>query len=137
MLVDASVALKWFLDEDDSDRARRLIGSNELVALDLVLAETANALWKALRRGVIDQEVYRAALATLPTPFARIHSIEPLIEQAGSIAAEFDHPVYDCIYLAATLLLDETLVTADLRLIAKLANSRFAPNCISLADVGN
>ena len=51
LVVDASVALKWFVDEDGSDRAVALLDGDEpLIAPDLVVAEVCNAAWKSLRR---------------------------------------------------------------------------------------
>ena len=50
-IVDASVVLKWFLREPDSAAAdvlleRFLNDEVELLAPDLILVETASALWK-------------------------------------------------------------------------------------------
>ena len=52
LIVDASVAVKWFVEEPDSDRARQLeFADEDLIAPDLALAEVGNALWKkAVRR---------------------------------------------------------------------------------------
>jgi predicted nucleic acid-binding protein len=133
MLVDASVALKWFLEEDDSEQARALISSYSLAAPEIVLPETANGLWKAYSRQIIDSETYRAALAILPGAFDRIHSTEPLVQQAGLLAAELDHPIYDCLYLVSTLMMDEELITADKRLLEKVAGTRFEGVCHSLS----
>jgi predicted nucleic acid-binding protein len=44
-VVDASVALKWALEEPGSDRAR-LLSSARLEAPDLLPIECANVLWK-------------------------------------------------------------------------------------------
>ena len=52
LVVDASVALKWFLDEPDSGLARGLItGGDELVAPGFLLLEAGNSLWLAQGRG--------------------------------------------------------------------------------------
>ena len=53
-VVDASVVLKWFLPEPDSAAADFLLeqflnDEVELIAPDLILLETANALWKRVR----------------------------------------------------------------------------------------
>ncbi|MFH0341407.1 MAG: type II toxin-antitoxin system VapC family toxin [Chromatiales bacterium] len=43
IVVDASVACKWYLDEPDCDAARALVtAKTELIAPDLILAEFAN-----------------------------------------------------------------------------------------------
>jgi len=74
-VVDASVVLKWFLPEPDSAAADSLLeqflnDEVEFIAPDLILLETANALWKRvrLRREISADEashVYRDLL-TLP-----------------------------------------------------------------------
>lgn len=47
LIVDASVAVKWFSEEEQSDLAETLLASMELlIAPDLVIAEIGNALWK-------------------------------------------------------------------------------------------
>jgi predicted nucleic acid-binding protein len=52
LVIDASVALKWFIDEDGSDRAAALLDGKELlIAPDLIVAEVCNAGWKAVRAG--------------------------------------------------------------------------------------
>lgn len=43
-VVDASVAVKWFIEDNDSARARQLLAGDEaLIAPDLVIAEVCNA----------------------------------------------------------------------------------------------
>jgi predicted nucleic acid-binding protein len=50
IVVDASVAVKWFVKEDGHEAALGLLAHAHLSAPDLVFAETANVLWKKLRR---------------------------------------------------------------------------------------
>ena len=46
-VVDASVVVKWFVPEIHSDAARRLLTlPHQYLAPDLLLAETANTIWK-------------------------------------------------------------------------------------------
>ena len=52
IVVDSSVALKWVLDEPESDAATALKGK-ELIAPGFWLAEAANALWRHARLGQI------------------------------------------------------------------------------------
>lgn len=53
-LVDASVALKWVLEEPETDLSRRLIGHANVAAPDFLLLECANVLTRQVRRGVMD-----------------------------------------------------------------------------------
>jgi predicted nucleic acid-binding protein len=117
IVVDASVALKWVLDEPGSEAAVAL-RDHELVAPTLWLAEAANALWRHARIGEISNdeaiayfaELLKAPVASLP--------IEPQLEPALKLAMEIGHPIYDCIYLALALRHQTHVVTANRRFAA-------------------
>src|SRR4029079_12620902 len=100
LIVDASVAMKWFADEPGSDQARGFLDQGGLVAPTLILAEMANAFWKRIRRGVSTLEQALAALERLPTVLAALEPIEPLRADAMVLSAQADHAAYDCFYLA-------------------------------------
>jgi predicted nucleic acid-binding protein len=52
LIVDASVAIKWFIDEPGSDAARRLWrNESDLLAPDLIIPEVCNAAWRKVRLG--------------------------------------------------------------------------------------
>ena len=54
LVVDASVACKWFVAESGSDAAAALLaGDQMLLAPDLIVPEVCNAAWSKLRRGEI------------------------------------------------------------------------------------
>ena len=53
-VVDASVALRWFVEAPGSAAAAQLLSGRErLIAPDLIVAEVANAAWKLARAGEI------------------------------------------------------------------------------------
>ncbi|MGH6916162.1 MAG: type II toxin-antitoxin system VapC family toxin, partial [Geminicoccaceae bacterium] len=101
VVVDASVAIKWFIQEPDRAAARRLLEPDKrLVAPELLVAEVANAIWKRVMAGEGDARQAPLTAASLPRFFARLVSLAPLAARALEIAAELRHPVYDCFYLA-------------------------------------
>ena len=55
IVIDASVAVKWVLDEPRSDAALAL-RNEQLAAPALWLAEAANALWRHVRVGELTAE---------------------------------------------------------------------------------
>lgn len=115
LVVDSSVAAKWFLREPGTEEAEGLLaGSAPLVAPDLVLAEVANALWKNARRG--GAERFAPALRRLPGLFARLFPMTGLEQDAFDLALRRNHPVYDCFYVALARRERAPLVTADARL---------------------
>ena len=136
MLIDASVALKLFLGEDDSSAAQHLLEQAILEAPDLILAEVANGLWKAHRRGTLSAELYARDVAKLVEIFETFHSMATLTARAAEIAQRLDHPVYDCIYLACAERMESPLVTANRRLLQAVSGSPWATLCRSLSDIG-
>ena len=54
IVVDASVALKWVLEEPGSDAAEELL-EKDLAAPSLWLLEAGNALWRRAFRGELTQ----------------------------------------------------------------------------------
>jgi predicted nucleic acid-binding protein len=135
MVVDASVALKWYLDEDDSEQALALLVSDErLIAPDLIVAELCNGAWRLIRRGELREEQLGIIARRAPDAFAALRSSAELAARAAAIALELDHPVYDCFYLALGEAENAPLVSADRRLIARTRETAFAPRCILLAE---
>jgi predicted nucleic acid-binding protein len=117
-IVDASVALKWVLEEDGSDRARALLESEILVAPDLLWLECANVLWVKVRRGVLDVDEAKAAMhAMVAAPVQRVGGPD-LVVQAQSIGVALNQSIYDCFYLAVAFSLRCAMVTADHRFAA-------------------
>jgi predicted nucleic acid-binding protein len=114
VVIDASVALKWVLDEPGGEAADALL-NEELVAPALWLLEAANALWRRTRRGELTAVEARERLAELfNAPVAAI-AIERDLAAAADLADLLDHPVYDCLYLAAAIREEAFVVTADIR----------------------
>ncbi|MFZ0731692.1 MAG: type II toxin-antitoxin system VapC family toxin [Candidatus Sulfotelmatobacter sp.] len=127
-VVDASVALKWFLPED-SDAAEALLikflsGKVNLYAPDLLLVEAGSALW---RRCVVRDELTSAEvrsiyrdLLTLPLNF---QPSERVSAAAFSLALTHRHSVYDSVYCALALEMDCEFITADQALVTKLSRA--------------
>jgi predicted nucleic acid-binding protein len=116
-VVDASVAIKWVVDERGSDLAARLTQA-ELLAPALLLAECSNALWRRVRLGLMRPAEAAERLAALQSAPVALRADDELTPAALEIALRLDHPIYDCLYLA--LAEDGVpLVTADRRLLEK------------------
>ena len=66
-VVDASVAVKWLVVEEDTDVAQQLAtGELDLHAPRLMASEVANALWSKARAGEIECRTARVILANVP-----------------------------------------------------------------------
>ncbi len=134
LVVDASVALKWFVNEDGSDRAVSLLKADRpVIAPDLLLAEVCNAAWKSLRRREIDPAQLDQIAIDVAVPFQRLIPLDRLLRRAVTIAGELDHPVYDCLYLALAEAEDAPLITADRRLLKIVRGTSLADRVTLLA----
>ena len=116
--MDASVAIKWLLPEQDQPRAlhiRSLYSEGVLTAIapGLIVAEIGNVLWKYVTRGLLTgPEAERA--------FLRFHKDAPLLRDspvfdatALRLAIQHNRTFYDSLYLALALHHNCELVTAD------------------------
>ena len=113
VIVDASVALKWVVEEDNSDLARALFLNETLAAPDLFWIECANVLWAKARRGQITAADARDALDVIEATPVSALAVRPLARAAQAIALELNKTAYDSLYLAAALAERAVLVTAD------------------------
>jgi predicted nucleic acid-binding protein len=97
-VVDASVVIKWFVPEVHSDAARRLLEySHQYVAPDLLFAETANAIWKKIRRGELSSEHGRRLVTDLGRVAVETVSCRALAIDAHALATRIGRTVYDAI----------------------------------------
>lgn len=134
LVVDASVAVKWYLPEEDSETALALLGSAAaLHAPGLLRLEVANAFWKHARAGQIDQGLWALARPRLERSIGQWHDSASLLDEAFAMAGAMGHPVYDCLYLALARHLGAKRVSADRRLIAKMRATGQAGLLVPLA----
>jgi predicted nucleic acid-binding protein len=124
VVVDASVALKWFIDEDGSREAARLLaGGDGLIAPDLIMPEVCNATWKMVRRGIMREVQQIAAVTRIPSILDELVSTAGLAPRAAALSTLLDHPAYDCFYLALAEQRGTTLISADRRLTRRVADT--------------
>ena len=119
LIVDASVAVKWFFEEPGGKDALELRGDDvEFAAPDLVIAEIGHAAWKKWRRKEISAEVAMFAVRRAPLLFSSLVSILDLTGEASTLSINLAHPIYDCFYLALAQRESAPLATADDAMIA-------------------
>ena len=117
-VVDASVAVKWVLNEDRSKEANAVRSEDGLIAPSLIAVEIGSALWKAVRRGHVSRLNALAALRASLLPFSDLVANERLHVNGLALALDVGHPVDDCFYLALAQRDDVPLITADEAMIA-------------------
>ncbi|MCM2264839.1 MAG: type II toxin-antitoxin system VapC family toxin [Desulfuromonadales bacterium] len=126
LVVDASVLIKGYLPESGSEQAADLLarfaaGEVHLLAPELLLAEVGNILWKRVRRQDLTSDEAREigqAMAALPL---QLVPTQPVLTLALELALLLDITVYDAIYVAVSKVHGVPLLTADERLVARLA----------------
>jgi len=125
-VIDASVAVKWYIPEVLSHEAALLLrrtreGEVTLLAPDLFFAEFGNVLWKKLGRNELDAEVIREILRSMAMscPVETV-SCSLLTPSAFEIALAFDRTVYDSLYVALAQSRQVPFITADERLVNAL-----------------
>ena len=129
-VIDASVAIKWLVEERGSAAALSLLDGPELIAPDLLMPECANILWKKVVRAEFSAEEAQLAADLLQRAAIELISVRALMADALQLAVELNHPAYDCTYLALAIAQGCPFVTADERL-ARVVQARGAGSAAS------
>lgn len=130
VVPDASVAVKWLLEEAGSDRAREwLRTAGAICAPELLRVEAAAAIARRFRTGSIGEDDAKERLAScfslLSERRVRYVSDRSLLEEAARIAVQIRHNLQDCMYIACASRVDAVLVTADTTLLERAARFEF------------
>ncbi|HUW63959.1 MAG TPA: type II toxin-antitoxin system VapC family toxin [Spirochaetia bacterium] len=119
VVVDASTAIKWYIPETLSSQAVELLalaeaGTVALQAPDMVLVEIGEVLRHKLKLREMDATTARYIAETVADSFpVAVMPTQDLLPAALEIAAAFDRPLAECLYLALAEQWDTFLVTAD------------------------
>jgi predicted nucleic acid-binding protein len=136
-VVDASVAIKWLVDEPGAPVAALLL-DHPLAAPDLLGPECANVLWKKVMRGELSVPEAETMAAALEQAEIALHPTRRHWRAAVALASALRHPAYECIYLCLAEELALPLITADARLVRTLRTSspaRFAALVVPLSEL--
>lgn len=126
MIIDASVAFKWLVPEEGSDRAFALIGAGQLNAPSLIFAEVGNALWKRMTREQISPDSGASAQLAALEQLVVVHDDATLVPRALELGLHLGHAIYDCVYLALAERLSLPLLTADAKFLARVRERALA-----------
>ena len=122
IVLDACVAAKWLLPESGSPAALALQeGPEQLLAPALIRLEVAAAITRRVRaekekdRLRPEEAVERCGkwFRLLDQAILSLIPEHDLLDDAVNLSVEFKHPLQDCLYLAAAIHFDASLVTAD------------------------
>lgn len=139
VVVDASVALKWHLhDEDSTEQAYALLEACcrkqvNLSAPSLIEYEVANALRSAMLKHRLTLEEARAALIRQQRVEIKLYNFLPYSLASLDLSATAACSVYDASYAALANSLGADFITGDLRLVNKLMGH--IPNVHWIGDI--
>ncbi|MBU4220605.1 MAG: type II toxin-antitoxin system VapC family toxin [Euryarchaeota archaeon] len=128
-VLDASVVIKWFSEEEYTDRALKLRddfskGDIELVVPDLILYEVSNAL--RYNPDFDETDVADAVGTLFDIGISIIVPNREVINSALNLAYEHKITVYDAYYVALAKEINFKLITADRKLYLKIKDLKFA-----------
>ena len=137
LVIDASIAIKWVVEEDGTPEALTLRRHAKVIAPELLVAECANILWKKVQRDELSDDEALLAARLLQAAEIEFLPTRSLLEAATEIAIQLKHAAYDCLYLALAAERDCRFVTADESFVRKLSEGhqrRFRGRVIGLAQ---
>jgi predicted nucleic acid-binding protein len=114
-IVDASVVVKWLVQEEGSDRVAELMRL-PLVAPESLIPECLSALRRRVQRGLMVQQDAVDAAHLLARAGIAFEPVQPLAPEILALSLRLSLSAYDCTYLALACKLDGVLITADQRL---------------------
>ena len=114
-VIDASVVIKWFVNEEYSDKAlliknRHVNGNIQLVAPELLIIEVLNAL-RYKGKNIEELKTINSDLIDIQIKIERLNKI--LIEKALKISLEDNFSIYDSIYIALAQIHGTKIITDD------------------------
>ena len=115
-VLDASVLVKWFVEEPDTPQALSLKtayleGSCGLASLDFAFLEVANALQRS--KGFSAPEIKRCCDELYALELDLVALLPDLVYSAVDLATRWNVTVYDAVYLALAKDMGVQLITAD------------------------
>ena len=123
VVVDASVAAKWVVEEAHSAKAVRLLNCDEIHAPDHWLAEAVNVIWSKVLKGDLDaSDAAERVTALTRSPVIGV-PIAELMARALTIAVEHSVTIYDSLYVALAEERALPLVTADEKLVRRFRDT--------------
>jgi len=119
-VLDASVAVKWVLEESGREASLALLDSYEagvehFIAPRTIREEVASALSKRCRRGELASRQAQAAFQFLELRMPVLIDDEQLVGEALDLSLRHQLSLWECLYLAVAIRHRCNVITADRR----------------------
>jgi len=136
-VVAASVAAKWYFEEEHSTRAALLLAEErfDLVAPDFIRIEVAAVAWKRVIRGEIESAKADSIVSELVGVPMDMEPAVDLLAAAMRVAFQTRRSVYDAIYLALAIESGNPLITGDRKLFEAIKAGPFAAHVVWIGDL--
>jgi predicted nucleic acid-binding protein len=135
-VVDASVAIKWYVPEIYEQEASRMQKSgDELHAPELILPEFGNIVWKKVARREITEKEGQRIVSEFSKVKLILHPHASITKSAFTGAMMTNQTVYDWTYLALALSLGCQFVTADERFYKALKTTKLKKHLLWVGDI--
>jgi len=123
VVIDASVVVKWFVEEENSDQALKIRdkyinGEIKLIAPSIITFEILNALY--YKRLFSESEMREISEALEAFSFELYYLKGEYVEKTLEVVFKNDITVYDASYIALAIIKDTYMYTADEKLIERL-----------------
>lgn len=137
-VIDASVAIKWYIPEIYELEAEKLFSRRaEFHVPELIIPEFSNIIWKKMSRGFITKEEGTEIISSFSLNRWTLHSHRSLTKSAFIGAAETGLTVYDWTYLALAISLNGQFITADEKFFNKLKETSFNSHLLWIGNVSD
>ena len=128
IILDASVIVKWFSEEEHTDKALKIrerirIGKEKVIVPDLLLYELANAL--KYNPNFDASDVSDALTSIFDMDINIVTPIPETINSAIKLGFQYNITVYDAFYIALARETELIYITADKRLCERVNNLNF------------
>ena len=115
-VIDVGVGLKWFLDEEQADKARSNLSRNvEYFIPRLFYLETSAVLAKKVRRRELDKNEATRIRQTLGAFPFDVTPNEFLEDQSFDLALLHQISMYDAVYIVLAIAIEGKMLTSDTR----------------------
>ena len=130
LVIDASVAVKWFLNEENSDKARLIRsklenGNISIIVPELLFLEILNSL---RYNKVKEQNILAANKILFGIGFEIVELSEEILFKVAENSIKYNVTIYDALYITLAQIHGIFLITADKKLYR-------IPNVIALEKV--
>lgn len=134
-VLDASVILKWVVQEKDNDQALRLreefyAGDREIIVPDLLLFEVANAL--RYNPSFTEKDIKEAIKTLFDIGIKIVTPTYSLLAKTVELAKSLDVTCYDATYLALAEELGFEFITADEKFYRKAHKNQALKSSVRL-----